>query len=72
MPKKSIRNPRNAGRKPLPDGDVRAARAVCWLRPEDKITLAKHAIKSGQSESDILREGLRAIGVLPKEGKPAD
>lgn len=63
MAKKTKHNPRGAGRKPLPEGKVRGARAVCWLRPDEKETVTEHARKRGQSESDMLREGLRALGV---------
>lgn len=66
MPRPQKRNPRGAGRKPLPEGKARDARAVCWLRPAEKDIVAEYAKKEGLSESDLLRKSLETLGVLPK------
>lgn len=60
------------GRPEIPASERRKSRAVCRLDADDKRALEAYAEKQGQSESDILRAGLVALGILRGEHEASD
>jgi hypothetical protein len=60
------------GRPPLPRAQKQRHRAICHLDVGDKDALAAASSARGQSESEILRAGLVALGVLTaRDHEPA-
>ena len=63
MHKKSKRNPRAAGRNPLPADKVLKTREACFFRKHEHSAFVAAAADQRVSRSNLLRRGLRAIGV---------
>lgn len=63
MARKTKTNPRGAGRNKAPAEIVKSEREPCQLRPREHAIVAEAAKARGMSRSNLLRAGLRAIGV---------
>jgi hypothetical protein len=51
------------GRPPQPAGTIRAAKAVCYLLTTEIPIIRAAARMRGYSVSDLLRAGLRSLGI---------
>jgi hypothetical protein len=63
------KNPRGAGRIAWPASTVKGEREVCMFRPAERKNFIHEAKERKLSRSNLLRAGLRALGIQLDEDK---